>query len=264
MPVHIAGHPCPRDEIYQLAEEFQLAVVEDAAHAFPASSRGRPVGKTCNNAVRSAACFSFYATKTITTGEGGMLVTDDDDLIDRARIMSLHGLSKDAWARYSSSGSWRYDIIAPGFKYNMTDMAAALGRVQLRRAYEMRSRRSEIAEKYNAAFSSVDALTIPSVLSDTETAWHLYQLRIPKGRRAAHNREDFISSLNNSGIGTSVHFIPLHLQPYYQNTFGYAPSDFPVSTAEFEREISLPIYSSMTDHEVERVIEAVLIAASRF
>ncbi|HUR78158.1 MAG TPA: DegT/DnrJ/EryC1/StrS family aminotransferase [Acidimicrobiales bacterium] len=259
MPVHIAGHPCDQRAIAEVAETNDLTIIEDAAHAFPASWHGRRVGAHPGGEARHAVCFSFYATKTITTGEGGMLVSDDAALIERAKVMSLHGISATARDRYTAGGSWEYDILAPGFKYNLTDLAASLGRVQLAKAREMRDRRTEIAQFYSEAFADVAGLEVPTVLGDCETAWHLYQLRVtarPGGDQRAI-RAEFIAGLHAAGIGTSVHFIPLHLHSYYRNLYGYAAEDFPVANREFLREISLPIYSSMTDAQVARVAAAV-------
>jgi perosamine synthetase len=260
MPVDIAGQSCDRSGIEAVASAHGLAVVEDAAHSFPASHHGVQVGAPWQG-VRSATCFSFYATKTITTGEGGMLVTDDGDLIDRARTMCLHGISKDAWNRYAAGGSWRYDIVAPGFKYNLTDIASSLGRAQLAKAERMRARRAEIASRYDEAFAGVDVLQTPTVAEGNVTSWHLYQLRLTTGDGLDSGRDAFIGHLTEAGIGTSVHFIPLHLHSYYRATYGYEPNAFPVATAEFEREISLPIYSQMSDTAVERVVAGVLSAA---
>lgn len=255
MPVHIGGVPCAMAGIWELAREYDLAVVEDAAHAFPASYHGRPVGGVPAG-VTGSACFSFYATKTITTGEGGMLTTEDDALADRVRSMSLHGLSRQAWSRYAEGGSWAYDITAPGFKYNLTDVAAAMGLVQLARAEEMRERRRGIAATYTAAFGSVPGLVCPTVPDGVETAWHLYPLRLASP--AAPDRDTFVAGLTARGVGTSVHFIPLHLHSYYVREYGYRPDDYPVATTEFRRVCSLPIYSAMTDAEVTRVVDAVV------
>ncbi len=251
IPVHFAGVPCDMASIWELAREFDLAVVEDAAHAFPAASAGTMIGHVPSD-VRGAVCFSFYATKTLTTGEGGMVVTPHEDLAERMRSMSLHGLSRQAWNRYTTGGSWRYDIVAPGYKYNLTDMAAAMGLVQLRRAQHMRDRRAEIAAAYSTAFADLP-IDVPAEPPDVDSAWHLYVVRTRDGRR-----DELISDLNQRGIGTSVHFIPLHLHSYYRDTFGYQPTDFPVATAEFERVISLPIWSAMTDTQVTRVVDAVV------
>lgn len=257
MPVHVAGVPCDLPAIYDVAASSGAAVVEDAAHAFPASIDGRIVGGAVADGVRSTVCFSFYATKTITTGEGGMLVTHDAEVADRARLMSLHGMSRGAWTRYAEGGSWRYEVVAPGFKYNMPDLMAAIGLVQLSKATAMTARRAEIARRYNDAFHEEPSLQTPSVPQGAAPAWHLYMLRL-REEAVSIDRGQFIVELGRRGIGTSVHFIPLHLHRYYRDHLGYRPKDFPVATAQFEREISLPIYSSMTDRDVERVCETVL------
>jgi perosamine synthetase len=259
MPVHIAGLPCDMDKIGRLAIEFDVAVVEDAAHAFPSSYSGRSIGAGLPD-VAGTACFSFYATKTITTGEGGMLVTDQSDLADRARSMSLHGLSRQAWSRYSADGGWAYDILAPGFKYNMTDIAAAMGRAQLQRAKQMWERRTAIAAAYTAAFGDQGALECPPDDAGSEHAWHLYLLRLES---SGPSRDAVIASLKADGIGTSVHFIPLHLHSYYVDRYGYQPTDFPEASRQFERVVSLPIYSAMSDNDVSRVIAAVTEAVER-
>jgi dTDP-4-amino-4,6-dideoxygalactose transaminase len=201
-------------------------------------------------------CFSFYATKTITTGEGGMVCTGDDVLGERCRIMALHGISKDAWKRYTAAGSWYYEIIAPGFKYNLTDVAAAIGLVQLRRAESMWRRRREIAMRYNEAFSALPELEIPSDRADCQHAWHLYLLRLNLDRLRI-DRADFVEELKAYHIGTSVHFIPLHVHPYYRETYGYTQGDFPVAFNEFQRVISLPIYSTMRGEDVDDVISII-------
>jgi dTDP-4-amino-4,6-dideoxygalactose transaminase len=256
MPVHFSGVPCEMPPLWDLAREHGLAVVEDAAHAFPASRGGRMVGDLPDD-VPGAVCFSFYATKTITTGEGGMAVTSDEALATRMRTMSLHGLSHHAWNRYAAGGSWRYDIVAPGYKYNLTDVAAAMGLVQLERATQMRDRRAEIGASYNAAFADLP-VELPTVPLDAESAWHLYVLRVDPD--ASDERDRVIAALSEDGIGTSVHFIPLHLHSYYRETYGHQPGDFPVATAEFKRALSLPVYSAMSDSDVDRVICAVRTA----
>jgi dTDP-4-amino-4,6-dideoxygalactose transaminase len=202
-------------------------------------------------------CFSFYATKTIATGEGGMLCTDDDARAERCRIMSLHGISRDAWKRYTAEGSWAYDVIAPGFKYNLTDIASALGIVQLERAETMARRRAEIAARYDEAFAPMGAFELPA-RGDAATrhAWHLYMLRL-KIEWWTIDRAAIIERLKERNIGTSVHFIPLHTQPYYRDLYGFTTDAFPVAYGEFLREISLPIYSKMTDDDVASVIDAV-------
>jgi len=260
IPVHIAGLPADLDAIHAIAARHGLAVIEDAAHAFPARYKGRLIGQHLNSnftiPISHLICFSFYATKTITTGEGGMICTDDETLAERCRIMAMHGISKDAWKRYTAEGSWYYEIVAPGYKYNMTDLAAAMGLAQLRKAERMWRRRREIALCYNAAFGALPELQIPADRAECQHAWHLYvvrlnleQLRIDRGL--------FIQELKQLNVGTSVHFIPLHIHPYYRDTYGYAPTDFPVAFKEFQRVISLPIYSRMCDEDVENVISSV-------
>lgn len=255
MPVHYAGVAAEMDVIWELAREFGLAVVEDAAHAFPSTYGDRQIGWTPED-IPSTVCFSFYATKTITTGEGGMVTTRRQDVADRIRVMSLHGLSKQAWNRYAG-GTWRYDVVAPGYKYNLTDIASALGVAQLARGRAMASRRSDIAAMYTAAFQGLEGLVLPYEPTDRVHAWHLYPLRLaasfPESRRDA-----VIDALRDEhGIGTSVHFIPLHMHSYYRDEFGYSAEDFPVAQAIFEHCLSLPIYSSMSDTDVQRVIAAV-------
>lgn len=266
IPVHMAGLAAELDQIYDLAARHNLAVIEDAAHAFPAKYKGRHIGQglitkgspglEAANSLRHFVCFSFYATKTITTGEGGMICTDDREIAERCRIMALHGISKEAWKRYSEEGSWYYEIIAPGFKYNLTDIAAALGVAQLAKAEKMWRRRRDIAHKYNEAFKALPQLQIPHDREDCQHAWHLYMLRLNL-EQLQIDRARFMEELKQRRIGASVHFIPLHLHPYYRQTYGYRPEDYPVAYHEYLREVSLPIYSKMGDGDVEDVIEAV-------
>jgi dTDP-4-amino-4,6-dideoxygalactose transaminase len=256
LPVHIAGLPADLAEVQTLAQRHGLAVIEDAAHAFPVAYKGQSVGS-----LSDFTCFSFYATKTITTGEGGMVTTDRDDWADRCRLMALHGISKGAWNRYAAEGSWRYDVIAPGYKYNLTDIASAMGMVQLERAESMRQRREEIARRYDAAFADEPALLLPTRLSDRGHAWHLYMLRLNLDMLSI-DRGRFIEELRALKIGASVHFIPLHIHPYYIETYGFRPEDYPVAYREYMREVSLPIYSRMSDDDVGDVINAVLQVAA--
>lgn len=251
IPVHVAGEPCDLTAI-RAACPYEAPIIEDAAHALPTQLRGRTIGS-----VSQFTCFSFYATKTLTTGEGGMLTTDDDAAAERCRIMSLHGISRDAWKRYTAEGSWAYDIVAPGFKYNMTDIAAALGLVQLRKLDAMWMRRQDIARRYDEALSHVPELQLPARDRENQHAWHLYMLRV-NNEHLRGGRDAFAMQLRERNIGISVHFIPLHLHPYYRDMYGYKPSDFPVASAEYAREVSLPIYSRMSDRDVDDVIEAVL------
>ena len=264
--VHIAGRPLEIERLVELLEPRGIAVVEDAAHAFP-SRIGGPAGRYAGTIGRAGA-YSFYATKTITTGEGGMLVTDDDAIADRARILSLHGISRDAWKRYSASGSWYYEIEDAGYKYNMTDIAAALGLVQLERAEELLQARRELAKTYSTRLreSSVsDLVEIPEDAPDGSHAWHLYVLRMHMDHLKV-DRGRVIDELKQKGIGTSVHFIPLHLHPYYRRRWGYAPGDFPVAAEEYERVVSLPLWPGMSVTDIERVtnaLEAVLESLRR-
>jgi dTDP-4-amino-4,6-dideoxygalactose transaminase len=258
LPVHIAGLPADLDAIGDIATRHHLAVIEDAAHAFPTRYQDRLIGQDAHEpGPARIVCFSFYATKTITTGEGGMLVTDDEAMAERCRVMSLHGISKDAWKRYTKEGSWYYEIIAPGFKYNMTDVAAAMGIAQLAKSERMWRRRREIARAYSAAFSQAPELQTPVDGTDDQHAWHLYMLRLQPSRLQI-DRNAFIEELKLRKIGVSVHFIPLHLHPYYRESYGLRPEDYPVAYREFSREISLPVYSKMSDQDVQDVIDAVL------
>jgi len=252
IPVHIAGLAAEMDDIRAVAASHDLKVIEDAAHAFPTKYKGRIVGS-----LSDFTCFSFYATKTLTTGEGGMICTDNEKWANRCRTMCLHGISHQAWNRYTAEGSWYYEIVAPGYKYNMTDIAAAMGLAQLRKAERMRERRAQIAARYTAAFSPLPELEPPPDASAGGLhAWHLYMLRLNLGSLRI-DRARFFEELKARKIGASVHFIPLHLHPYYRETFGYKPDDFPVAYREYQREISLPIYSKMGDEDVQDVIDAV-------
>lgn len=259
IPVHFGGLACDMDGVRDFSHAHGLAAVEDAAHALPGSWRGRPLGS-----LGDAGAFSFYATKNITTGEGGMLTTDNEALARRARCMSLHGISRDAWKRYSQTGTWKYEVVAAGYKYNLTDMAAALGRVQLRRCHAMRDRRAQIAREYTRAFEDLPAVQTPAPeRPHCLHAWHLYPLRLRLDRFRI-DRSAFIEELRAMGIGSSVHFIPLHLHPHYRESFGYRPEDFPVASRIYPELVSLPLYSAMTDGEVERVCEAVATLCRRY
>ncbi len=257
IPVHIAGYPAEMDAIKAICANRNLRVIEDAAHAFPTRYKGTMVGS-----ISDVTCFSFYATKTITTGEGGMICTESDEIADRCRSMSLHGISRDAWKRYSAGGNWYYEILDAGYKYNMTDIAAAMGIGQLGKWERMWLRRKQIAATYNAAFAPLQALQVPHDSAVHGHAWHLYTLRLNLDHLAI-GRGEFIDALKKRNIGCSVHFIPLHVHPYYRKKYDYVPEDFPVAVREFEREISLPIYSRMSDGDVQRVIEAVTEIASK-
>ena len=262
IPVHYAGYPCDMDAIITLASRYNLKIIEDAAHAFPAFYKGKMIGT-----LGDITCFSFYATKNITTGEGGMITTENEEYADRMRIMSLHGISKDAWKRYTAEGSWYYEIVAPGYKYNLTDIAASLGVAQLRKADVFLKRRMQIAKRYHEAFQQLEELDLPLAVKENEGTthgWHLYVIRLNL-QKLRIDRNNFIDELKRKGIGTSVHFIPLHIHPYYKETFGYRSDDFPVAYKTYQKIISLPIYARMTDDDVERVIRSVtdIIKANR-
>lgn len=249
--VDIAGQPCDWDLLRQVSKEHGIVLIDDAAHALPSRLLGRRIG-----AWADLTAFSFYATKPLTTGEGGMLVTENREWADRAQLMGLHGIAHDAWNRYRQDGSWYYEVLAPGYKYNMTDLAAAMGLVQLGRLDQMTARRASIADRYTEAFASFTEFETPIVGRARETSWHLYLLRLNL-ERLPYDRRQFIQALAELKIGTSVHFIPLHMQPYYRSTYGYDPEDFPIASREYERVVSLPIYSRMTDGDVDDVIAAV-------
>jgi dTDP-4-amino-4,6-dideoxygalactose transaminase len=250
VPVHFAGQACDMDPIMSSAAQHGVPIVEDAAHAVESTYKGRKIGS-----IGAATTFSFYATKNLSTGEGGMVVTDDEVLADRMRRLSLHGISRDAWKRYTATGTWRYDIVEPGFKYNLTDVAACLGLRQLDRIGEMRARRLEIVQAYSGALDGIDGVSLPAHLTEGEHAWHLYVVRIDPGASGT-TRDVLIDALRARGIGTSVHFIPLHMHSYYRQRFGFELGDYPVAEAAFEGVLSLPLYPSLSDDEVARVIRA--------
>jgi len=252
IPVHMAGQPCDLDELHSFAQKYKLHVIEDAAHALPSEYRGRRVGS-----LSELTAFSFYATKTLTTGEGGMVTTDNDDYAARMRLMRLHGIAGDAWKRYGKNGSWYYEVMEAGYKYNPTDLQAALGLVQLAKCDDLNQARHRVAERYTSAFKDVSMLETPTIKSDRVTSWHLYILRL-RLEQLRIDRNGFINELKERGIGSSVHFIPLHLHPYYQRAYGYRRGDFPVAEAQFERCLSLPIYPSMSHTEVDYVIDTVI------
>jgi len=232
-------------------------VVEDAAHTLPARYRADEASPWISVGQRSdVACFSFYANKCITTGEGGMAVTDREDLAERMRIMSLHGMSKDAWKRFTNAGSWQYEIVAPGFKYNLTDIASALGLTQLNRAEELWTDRVRVARRYLEAFANEPNLLPPLELPNRQHSWHLFQIQL-QTERLSIDRAEFIQELKERGISASVHWMPLHMQPYYVKLFGYAPEEFPVANAVWQRLVSLPIFPGMTEAEQEHVIVTV-------
>jgi len=258
MPVHVGGLMVDLDRLQRFAKEHKLWVVEDAAHAFPAGWRRSPDGawQQRSNGSGAVTCYSFYANKTITTGEGGMAVTSNTKLAQRIRLMSLHGLSHDAWGRYSANGNWDYKIVAPGYKYNLTDVAAAMGIHQLGRAEAMRREREAIAMRYSDALANVEQIELPPDGENRIHSWHLFAVKL-RLKRLTISRDEFINELKRAGVGCSVHWRPLHLHPYYQKTFNWRAKDFPVATAIWKRMVSLPIFPGMLSEEIEHVITTV-------
>ena len=258
IPVHYAGLAADMPALLDIAARHGLKVVEDAAHALPTTVGGRLVGTLGSD----ATVFSFYANKTITTGEGGMLVTRSDELARRARVMRLHGMSRDAFDRFTATvPSWAYEIVAPGYKYNLTDIAAALGIHQLKRAREFQRRRETLARQYDAALAGLPLITPPWPATGEQHAWHLYVVRLADD--AGVERNVFIERLYAAGIGCSVHYIPLHLHPYWRDRYGLSPAQFPASQRAYERMVSLPLYTRMTPADVDRVAAAVRAALGR-
>ncbi|WP_019224710.1 aminotransferase class I/II-fold pyridoxal phosphate-dependent enzyme [Dehalobacter restrictus] len=251
IPVHLTGLPCEMDEIMRIAKRYNLFVLEDAAHGTYTKYKDRMVGT-----IGDAAAFSFYATKNLATGEGGMVTTNDDELAGKMRVLSLHGMSRNAWNRFSEKGSWYYEIEYPGYKYNMTDIQAAMGMTQLAKLESMQARREIIWQRYNAAFSKLPEIEVPTDFAYARHARHLYMIRLNLDKLTV-DRAAFIELLKEENIGTSVHYIPLPYHPYYRDTFGYKPGDFPKTEALYERIISLPLYPRMSDADVQDVIEAV-------
>ncbi|MFK7696952.1 DegT/DnrJ/EryC1/StrS family aminotransferase [Paenibacillus sp. HJGM_3] len=252
VPVHYSGQACDLDVIYTLADKYNLFVSEDAAHAIDTYYKGNRIG----NNPKGAVSYSFYATKNLSTGEGGMLVTDNETLANRVRVLVTHGMSRNAWNRYDKGGSWMYDIIEPGFKYNMFDLQAALGLVQLERMDEMQLKRKELITLYEVGLSDIKGLTLPKPSEYTEHSWHLYIVHVDENETGI-TRDEFIERLKEYNIGTSVHFIPVHLMSYYRRTYGYKEGDFPLAEKWFNEIVSLPLYSKMTHKDVNDVIEAV-------
>ncbi|HZZ70840.1 MAG TPA: DegT/DnrJ/EryC1/StrS family aminotransferase [Pirellulales bacterium] len=263
IPVHVGGLMLDLDAVRKFAEQHQLWVVEDAAHSFPAAWRSSAAApwQRCGENSSAVACFSFYANKTITTGEGGMAVTDDEALADRMRMMSLHGLSRDAWGRFAG-GPWDYRIVAPGFKYNLTDVAAAIGVHQLARAETLRLERERLALRYCALFADQAEIQLPPFPTDRIHAWHLFPIQLQL-EKLSLDRNAFIERLKEQGVGCSVHYRPLHLHPYYQADFGWRPEQFPVATRLFERWLSLPFFPGLTEPEQDYVAAAVLRLCGR-
>ncbi|MEI7465619.1 MAG: DegT/DnrJ/EryC1/StrS family aminotransferase [Burkholderiales bacterium] len=252
MPVHYAGLAADMAALLPLARRHGLKVVEDAAHALPTTCGGRLVGTLGSD----ATVFSFYANKTMTTGEGGMVVTRDADIARRIKVMRLHGINRDAFDRFTAKvPSWYYEVIAPGFKYNLTDIASAIGIHQLKRVRAFQRARADIAALYEAAFADLPVIRPPGPLPGDTHAWHLYVMRLTDDAKLT--RDELIEGLYAAGIGCSVHYIPLHLQPYWRERYGLTPDRFPQSQRAFERMLSLPLYTRMGAAEVQRVIDAV-------
>lgn len=251
VPVHYAGQACDMDSIMDIAQRHGLFVLEDAAHAVYTQYKGRMIGSIGN-----ATAFSFYATKNLTTAEGGMLTTDDEQLAEKARIISLHGMSHNAWNRYAATGSWYYEVEYPGFKYNMTDIQASLGIHQLEKLEAMQGLRARWADMYNKAFADIPEIITPYVAPWTRPSWHIYAIQVDD-EKLTIGRDQFIEELKAENIGTSVHFIPVHMHPYYKERFGFSEGDYPITEKVYSRILSLPLYPSMKQSDVEDVIYAV-------
>ena len=271
IPVHFAGHSCDMAPIIEFARKHNVKTIEDAAHAFPTlyrpsdynhenNDQRRKDGSMTVGTIGDVTCFSFYANKTITTGEGGMLATNDPEIAARAKVMRLHGINRDIWNRFSDiAADWAYDVVAPGFKYNMPDLNAALGIQQLRKAEALRKRRQAIAEIYCQEFKNIPGLTIPRIrCAMDDHAWHLFIVLVESNRSInGINRDNFINKLKQRNIGTSVHYIPLYRMTYYKKRYGLKPEMYPNSEWVFQRCVSLPIYSAMTDSQVEYVVDSI-------
>lgn len=257
IPVHYGGLPADLDAVYSIAQSHKLRVIEDAAHALPTRYKGKLIGS-----FGDIVCFSFYVTKTLATGDGGMISTNDEAVIERARVMRLHGMSRDAWERYSKTGSWYYDVVAPGFKYNMTELEAGLGIAQLKKVNELYRIRKEIAARYTAAFSSEDYLTLPPQVEGSESSHHLYPLRIKPGSLTI-DRSEFVEKLKDRGIVCGVHFIPLYHFTYYKELLNLDPKDFPATEATFEGIFSIPIFPGMSDEDQQYVIDTIIAVGKK-
>lgn len=251
LPVHYAGLPCDLDEITRIAARHGIPVIEDAAHAVGSGYHGRKIGTHS-----LATAFSFYATKNMTTGEGGMITTNDQNFADRVRLLSLHGMNRDAWKRYEETGTWYYEVTEAGYKYNMTDIQASLGIHQLRRLDSFNARRREISARYQEAFSSFPELRLPQTVAGREHSYHLYAIQL-RPEVTNLDRGTFIAALKQARIGTSVHFVPVHRHPFYSRSFGYTPAMFPMAEKRYEGLVSLPLYPAMSDADVQDVICAV-------
>ncbi len=249
IPVHYGGQPCDMDEILDIAKRYNLKVIEDAAHSLPATYKGKKIGT-----ISDVTCFSFYATKTLSTGEGGMICTKDESLAERCKIMRLHGINRDAWKRYTESGSWYYEVVAPGFKYNFTDLQASLGLPQLKKVDIMWASRQSIAAKYTKSLKDNKFLELHGIKEDRESSWHLFPIRLNL-ETLTINRAQLIDEMRKNNIGVGVHFMPVHQHLYYKETFNFDDKNFPVSSSVFPRLVSLPIYPGMTEEHVDKVID---------
>lgn len=266
IPVHFGGFPCDMDALMEVARRHGVAVIDDAAHALPSLHKGRMIGT-----IGDITAFSFYATKSITAGEGGMVTTDDDDWAEQMRMMSLHGMTRNAWKRYEGGGDWYYEIVRLGYKYNLSDLASSLGLQQLAKCDAFHARRKEIAAQYTRSLVGTEGIQLPGTTLDLlnvedesmKHAWHLYPILVD-GDVLRIDRAEFIEALKDSNIGTSVHFIPLHMHPYYRENYGYREGMFPVAEGFYEGCISLPLYPRMTDEDVGDVVEAVTRIARDF
>jgi dTDP-4-amino-4,6-dideoxygalactose transaminase len=260
MTVDYAGHPCDYDALRALTAPRGIRIVDDAAHALGAASRGRPIGSA---ELADVTAFSFYATKNLTTGEGGAAVTDDDALAERIRLLSLHGMSRDAWKRYGASGSWFYEITAPGWKYNLSDLLAAIGLAQLERFDETQQRRHQLVARYAAGLAGVPEVRVPTARAGMTHAWHLFAIGLEL-ERLRIDRARFIEELRAENIGTSVHFIPIHLHPHWRDTLGLREGALPVAEDAYRRAITLPLFAGMSDRDVDDVVHAVRKVATAF
>lgn len=252
IPVHYGGLPCDMDEILALAKKLKIKIIEDAAHALPAVYKSKKIGT-----IGDVTCFSFYVTKPLATGEGGMICTADDGIAERCSIMRLHGINHNSWDRYTEEGSWFYEVVSPGFKYNFTDIQASLGLAQLKKINMLRELRKKISQKYDEAFNKNELIKIPVKQSDRESSYHLYSIQLNTNALKI-SRSEFIEELKNKGIGSSVHFIPLYRHPYYNKTYNLNPEDFPNSEYVFPKLVSLPIWPGMSEAQIDRIIEEVL------
>lgn len=258
IPMHYAGQPCEMDRLHEIASRHHLRVLEDAAHALPAQYNSQPVGS-----ISEVTCFSFYANKTLTTGEGGMIATLNEDLARRIRLMAYNGINRDVLTSTGVKRWWRYDVVAPGFKANMSDISAAIGIVQLKKAASFRDARQRCADRYGAGFKNLPGVQVPKMLPNVRHAWHMYvvQLQLDQLRIS---RDEFSLRLDEMGIGNCVHYRPLHLHSYYRATYGCKPEDLPVAAAAYDRILSLPIFPGLADNELDQIIEAVTAIATEF